>query len=148
MAETNQAEFKGWARVEVMGHQSHIGFVETQAFGGAVLFRIDRPEIPEEEDTPTESDWVENRRCPAGTIIKRSAIPAATVLVGASSIYRIIPCDEATAMRAIKSNGNRPLLIVKIADAPALEAAVARVTVDTYESRPDDYDDDDDEGPP
>lgn len=120
MDETKQAEFRGWARVEVMGHQSHIGFVETQAFGGAVLFRIDRPEIPEEEVTLTEPDWVENRRVGAGTVVKRPALPAATVLVGAASIYRIIPCDEATAMKAIRLNGNRPLLIVKLAEAPAL----------------------------
>ena len=40
----NQAEFKGWAKVEVMGHQSHIGYVTTEAYGQAVLFRIDRPE--------------------------------------------------------------------------------------------------------
>lgn len=47
----NQAEFKGWAKVEVMGHQSHIGYVTTEAYGQAVLFRIDRPELPECEQT-------------------------------------------------------------------------------------------------
>jgi hypothetical protein len=124
MSEVTQAEFKGWARVEVMGHQSHIGFVETQAFGGTVLFRIDRPEIPEEEETLTSSDWVGSQRVGAGSVVKRSAIPAATVLVGAGSIYRIVPCDEATAMRAIRKDGNRPLLLVKAAEIPALPAPV------------------------
>jgi hypothetical protein len=115
----NQSEFKGWAKVEVMGHQSHIGYVETQVFGGAVLFRVDRPELPSEDDTLTETSWIGNTRCSAGSVIRRAAIPAATVLVGAASIYRIIPCDEATAMRAIRSNTNRPLFIVKLAE-PAI----------------------------
>lgn len=29
MNELPQAQFNGWARVEVMGHQTHIGFVKT-----------------------------------------------------------------------------------------------------------------------
>ena len=44
--QVNQAKFEGWARVEVMGHQSHTGFVTTEAYGQAVMFRIDTPEIP------------------------------------------------------------------------------------------------------
>lgn len=123
MSEVTQTEFRGWA-VEVMGHQSHIGFVETQAFGGTVLFRVDRPEIPEEEETLTSSDWVGSQRAAAGSVVKRAAIPAATVLVGAGSIYRIVPCDEATALRAIREDGNRPLLLVKAADVPMLPAPV------------------------
>ena len=122
MSEVSQAEFKGWARVEVMGHQSHIGYVETQAFGGTVLFRIDRPEIAEEEETLAAPDWVGSQRAPAGSIVRRALIPAATVLVGAGSIYRIVPCDEATALRSIKKDGNRPLLLIKLADAPLLPA--------------------------
>lgn len=123
MSETNQAEFKGWARVEVMGHQSHIGFVETQAYGAAVLFRIDRPEIPEFEETLTQSEWVGDIRAGAGSVVKRGAIPAATVLVGAGSIYRIIPCSEEAAMLAIRQNERRPLFVVKLAEVPALTAS-------------------------
>lgn len=122
MSDIEQAKFEGWGRVEIMGHAQHIGQITTQAFGGAVLFRIDRPEIPEVEETLTAPAWVDSVRAPAGTIVKRGAIPAATVLVGAGSIYRIIPCDEATAMRAIRESVQRPLLIVKLADAPALAA--------------------------
>jgi hypothetical protein len=49
VVETEQAVFSGWAVVELMGHQSEIGFVKTQAFGQAVMFRIDTPELPELE---------------------------------------------------------------------------------------------------
>lgn len=33
MIEEKQASFEGWARVEVMGHQTHIGFVRTEGSG-------------------------------------------------------------------------------------------------------------------
>ena len=49
MSEENQASFSGWAKVEVMGHQSHIGFVRTEAYGQAVMFRIHTPELPVRE---------------------------------------------------------------------------------------------------
>ncbi len=54
MSEMSQAEFTGWARVEILGHQSHVGYVRTEAYGQAVLFRIDTPELPEREYVLTE----------------------------------------------------------------------------------------------
>jgi hypothetical protein len=122
MSETNQAEFHGWAKVEVMGHQSHVGLVTTEAYGQAVLFRIDQPEVPEAEETLEVSDWVGEQRCPAGTVVKRPKIEAHTVLVGAQSIYRIIPCSEAAAMRAIRENQRRPLMLVRLPEGKALAA--------------------------
>src|SRR6266567_2000773 len=119
----NQAEFRGWAKVEVMGHQSHTGFVTTEAFGQAVLFRIDRPEIEEREITLTEPDWIGDQRAPAGTIVKRPRIAAATVLIGAQSIYRMIPCDEATALKAIETSERRPLILVRLPEAAQIAAA-------------------------
>lgn len=119
---TNQAEFKGWARVEVMGHQSHIGYVTTEAYGQAVLFRIDRPEIPEVEEPLATSGWVGEQRCPAGTVVKRGKIEAATVLVGSGSIYRIIPCTEEVALKAIRDSERRPLMLVKLPELPQIAA--------------------------
>ena len=94
----NQAEYKGWAKVEVMGHQSHIGYVSTEAYGAAVLFRIDRPAIPE------------------------IAVEPLSVLVGAGSIYRIIPCSEEVAIAAIQKEQRRPLAIVKLAEVKRIES--------------------------
>jgi len=116
----NQTEFSGWARVEILGHQTHIGEVSTQAFGGTVLFRVDQPAVPGVEEALERSEWVGDMRAPAGSVIKRADIPAATVLIGAGSIYRIIPCDEAAALAAIKASVQRPLIIVKLAEAKAL----------------------------
>ena len=71
-----QAEFRGWAKVEVMGHQSHTGYVTTEAYGQAVLFRIDQPEVPEVEEVLITTDWVGDQRCPPGTVVKRPQIDA------------------------------------------------------------------------
>ncbi len=124
MSEINQAEFKGWAKVEVMGHQSHIGFVTTEAYGAAVLFRIDQPEIAECEETLTDSEWIGNTTLPAGTVVQRGKIEAVSVLVGAGSIYRIIPCTQEVARKAILENQRRPLIDVKLPGAKSLAAVV------------------------
>lgn len=122
MSEINQSKFKGWARVEVMGHQSHTGYVTTEAYGAAVLFRIDQPEIAEVEETLTESQWIGNTTCPAGTVVQRGKIEAVSVLVGAGSIYRIIPCTKEVAEKAIRENQRRPLIPVKLPGAKTLTA--------------------------
>lgn len=124
MSENNQTEFKGWARVEVMGHQTHIGYVETQAFGGSVMFRVDQPAVGGTEETLEHSEWVGDTRAPAGSVVKRGDIPAASVLIGAGSIYRIIPCDEAAAMNAIRLSVHRPLILVKLGELKALPSGV------------------------
>ncbi len=123
-----------------MGHQTHIGFVETQVFGGAVLFRIDQPAIEGVEETLERSEWVGDICAPAGSVVKRGDIPAASVLVGAASIYRIIPCDEAAAMKAIRASVHRSLLLVKLNGAAQITAAdVARAQVDDDDEEQEDY---------
>lgn len=120
-----QATFSGWAKVEIMGHQSHIGEVTTQTFGGTVFFRVDRPMIADIEETITESTWMDGQRIHAGSVIRRGEIPAASVLIGAGSIYRIIPCDESAAIEAIRRSVPRPLFVVKLAEPKQIEESAA-----------------------
>jgi|SRR5882724_5292506 len=134
--QTNQAEFKGWARVEIMGHQVHIGYVTTQAFGQAVMFRIDQPAIPGTEETLAAPEWVGEVIAPVGSVVKRADIEAFTVLVGSGSIYRIIPCDEAAAAKAIRTSQRRPLILVRLPEGQQLPAPV--VKIDRWEHGPDD----------
>lgn len=141
----NQAEFKGWAKVEVMGHQSHIGYVTTEAYGQAVLFRIDRPEVAECEQTLEETEWVGDQRCPAGTIVKHGKLEAVSVLVGSGSIYRIIPCTEDTAMRAIRTSERRPLMVLKLPETQRLEAPATDLDPPDSDFDDDPYEDTDDE---
>ena len=131
MNEQQQSNFNGYARVEVMGHQTHIGYVRTEAYGQAVMFRIDTPELPEREYTLKEPEYVtvtladnlsRSHWAPAGTVVKRLARPAVSVLVGAGSIYRIIPCTEEAALRAIDETTRPKLILVALPEGKALEA--------------------------
>jgi hypothetical protein len=111
----NQNEFKGWAKVEVMGHQSHVGYVTTETFGSAVLFRIDQPRMESTRETLESAAWIGDVYAGIGSEVERAEIEPSSVLVGSASIYRIIPCDELTARLAIRKDQKRPLMIVKLA---------------------------------
>ena len=142
--ELQQASFEGWAIVEMMGHRREIGYVKTQAFGQAVLFRVDTPELPEREFILTDPEFttdIDGKRqwCPAGTRVKRQAIPARTCLIAPSSLYAMNPCTEEAARTAIERSVNRPLILLEVPaglrlDGPRLEYVYdANVDEDAYE---------------
>lgn len=144
--ETDQAKFEGWAVVDVMGHQRHIGYVTTEAYGQAVLFRVDTPELPEREfvlRSPEYASAAGNESgmlrswCPAGTKVKRGASPAYSHLIGAGSIYQITPCTEEAARLAIEKNSQRPLILVEM---PVAAAAL----IASGDDEPEDDDDQED----
>lgn len=120
MNEIPQAQFAGWARVEVMGHQTHIGYVKTEAYGTAVLFRVDTPELPDREYVLTEPEWGERAMIPAGSKVQRSGSPGGTALIGSGSIYRIIPCTEEAARLAIEQSTRRALKVIELPPGKAL----------------------------
>lgn len=77
--QVEQSKFTGWAIVEMMGHRKEIGYVTTQAFGQAVMFRVDTPELPEREfilKQPAYANVSQDTRrwCPEGTKVKRAAV--------------------------------------------------------------------------
>lgn len=140
--EEKQSSFNGWARVEVMGHQSHIGFVKTEAYGQAVLFRIDTPELPEREYVLEEPGYMAGKWTPRGATVLRSAAPGISVLVGAGSIYRICPCTEAAARKAIESEVRCEFKLVSLPEPKALESGADQEEEDAEdtpygEDRPD-----------
>jgi len=125
--EIKQANFEGWAIVEMMGHRKEIGFVTTQAFGPAVLFRVDTPELLEREFVLTRPEYAsvngDSRQwCPAGTRVKRTAVPARSCLVAPGSLYAMNPCSEEAARTAIERNIERPLIVLEL---PAVAAIAA-----------------------
>lgn len=122
--ETEQAVFEGWAVVELMGHQSEIGFVKTQAFGQAVMFRIDTPELPEREYTLTVPEYIAHSWTPAGAVVKRAASPARSRLVSPGALYAINPCTEEAARTAIERSSSRPLILVSVPPAKAIEPSL------------------------
>lgn len=113
--EQKQGHLETWAIVEVMGHQTYAGFVTTEAFGGAVLFRVEVPEIPAGEPKELEhTDYIEGAYREKGTVVKPAAMPGFTKLIGAGSIYAITPCtEEAARLQRLRLVG-QPLQLVSL----------------------------------
>lgn len=128
--EHNTTNFEGWAVVEMMGHQREVGYVTTEVYGAAVLFRVDVPELPEREYTLERPEWIwkggleDGAIAPAGSTVKRAASPARTKLIGVAAIYAITPCTEETARAAVEELIRRPLILLNLAEpTKALPAA-------------------------
>lgn len=89
-----QSKFEGWAKVEVMGHQRHLGHCETVAFGGTVTLKVTAPEIPAFERTLEGPAWIGGELLATGSRIRQSR-PRKEVFLGMGSIFRLTPCSEA-----------------------------------------------------
>ncbi len=136
MDATTATKFESWAVVELFGHQREVGFVTTEVYGAAVLFRIDVPELPEREYelTAPEYAYSSGEYLPAGTKVKRAAVPARTRLLGAGAIYALNPCTEEVAIKQIEKLVSRPLIIVGAPNAGLLpQGADPDVVDDPYE---------------
>lgn len=149
MTEAQQAKFEGWAVVEVMGHQRYAGYVTTEAYGQAVLFRIDVPEIPEREHELKSGRYSpDGKYLRPGTKVTEGSVQAYTKLIGSGSIYAITPCTQEAAIRAVEAMTERPLLKV---DVPKLAAAanggghVSELPNDEYADGDDGDDSDEDD---
>lgn len=125
-----------------MGHQTHIGFVKTEAYGQAVMFRVDVPQLPERQYVLESPEYVDGKWTPIGATVVRAASEGHSVLVGAGSIYRILPCTEAAAMRAAESAIRSELKLISLPEAKALPAAAD----DSFEQGPDEEDDEGETG--
>jgi hypothetical protein len=114
-----QSKFEGWAILELMGHRREIGFVTTEHYGAASLFRVDSPEFEEREYELARPEWVRteqgvDRLAPIGSKVRRPGIPARSCLVGPGSIYALNPCTEETARKAIEQGIHRPLILLSV----------------------------------
>ena len=140
MSEQQQAQFDGWAIVEIFGHQRYAGYVTTQAFGQAVLFRVDVPPLAERERTSRHYEYIDGKSIPPGSTVKETAVPGYTKLFGAGAIYGLTPCTKEAAEHALDEMATRKLMLISLAPERALDAVA---TVD--DSFNDDDEDDDDE---
>lgn len=127
MDQIEQSKFVGWAIVEMMGHRKEIGYVTTEAYGSAVLFRVDTPGLEEREFILTAPEYVTTEAdthswCPAGTKVKRDAVLPRSCLVAPSSLYAMNPCTEQAARAAIERSFVRPLILVEMPTGLALPA--------------------------
>jgi YHS domain-containing protein len=123
MEELQQSQFKGWAVIEIMGHTRAAGFVTSDYFGNACLFRIDTPELPEREFVLKQPEYVSGKWIHAGATVKRPASEPRTKLIGPSSIFSLNPCTEELARAAIEEIYPRPLILLRLPDSKQIEAA-------------------------
>lgn len=110
-----QSNFSGWAIVDVMGKQRYVGYVRTESYGAASLFRVDVPELPAREFVLEHPEYVGHTYAPKGTRVQREASPGYTKLIGVGSIYMISPCSEAAAMKAVELNQRAPMKVIELA---------------------------------
>lgn len=92
--------FEAWAIVDLMGHSQIAGKVSEEQVAGAMLLRVDVPEI--------------------------EGIPAYTKYYSAASIYSLTPTDEATARLAVDNFRQRPVspYILRVPTSPQLAEKV------------------------
>jgi hypothetical protein len=92
----------------MFGHAKEVGYVTTEAYGSAVLFRCDTPELPEREYVLESPEYAADgatgtRWAPVGAKVKRPASPAKSRLIGPGKADR-----ESTRTRSKRnSNGKR-----------------------------------------
>lgn len=113
MTEQN-ADFSGWAKVELMGRNVLVGYVTTRYFGPAALFQVDIPGSEECDEMLVDPEFVDGKWCPTGSIVKRPAIPSASPMVGPTTIYRLTPCTEEVARKALAERHQRAIAIVSV----------------------------------
>ena len=122
MSEQQQAQFEGWAIVEMFGHNKAAGYVTTQNFGQACLFRLDTPELPDRDVTMARPGSLGGEWLDAGTSVRRPAEPARSKLIGPGAVYAINPCTEEAVREYLESSRTLPLIVLdrpKRAELPA-----------------------------
>lgn len=142
-----QASFEGWAILEIFGHQRYAGFVTTEAFGQAVLFRVDVPPLEERERITKHYGYDDDgKSVPPGSTVKESAVQGYTKFFGPGAIYAMTPCTQEAAREAVASMQPRKVSVVSMPPEAQVAALPPRFTDNDDDDEDfDDTADDDDE---
>jgi len=123
MTEIQQSRFDGWAIVEVFGHQRYAGYVTTEAYGQAVLFRIEVPPLEARERIAKHYEYDDDEKSiPPGSTVKEAPVQGYRKLFGAGAIYGITPCTKEAAEHAIDGMARRKLTLVSLPPERAIPA--------------------------
>jgi len=142
--------FEGWAVVELFGHGKAIGFVTTEYFGTACMFRVDTPEREARESVlakPTYAHFGDDmgyRTMPKGTKVQRPATPAKSRLIGPGAVFAINPCSEELAKAQLELDEPRPLIALEIPEEYRQKSLAGgpQPIVDLMDRGPDEEDED------
>jgi hypothetical protein len=109
--------------VEVFGHQRYAGYVTTEAFGQAVLFRVDVPPLPARERVTKHWEYPADldHGAPPGSTVQEAAVQGYTKYVGPGAIYAMTPCTQDAAQKAVEAMQARKVTVVRLAPDRALE---------------------------
>lgn len=88
-----------WAIVELMGRAAVAGETSEETIAGRTFLRVDVPEVC----------WTEVERVDGKTFIMPRSIAAHTQFIGAETIYRLTPVDQAAAQAVAERVRSRPV---------------------------------------
>ena len=123
MAEQAQG-YKGWAKVEIMGHSFHVGMVTPEMWGASMVLKVDTPGLPEgPEITLDKGTWCGSAHYvfyPEGTVVKRAAVPAKVAYPAATSLYRLTPLTEEQVMAYVLAEARANMVVVRLPESQQL----------------------------
>lgn len=114
MSDQQQTAFEGWAIVDLFGHRRFAGFLKTEYFGPACMFRCDVPALEERTRITKRAGSVDGKWAPAGTTVKEGATPGYSKFFGVSAIYELTPCTQEACLAAVEEIQPRPLMLVAL----------------------------------
>lgn len=143
--EAKQTTFEGWAVLEIFGHQRYAGYVTSEAFGQAVLFRVEVPPLEARDRITKHWEYVDDKQVPPGSTVRDDAVQGYTKFFGPGAIYAMTPCSQEAAEKAVASMQARNVTVVQLA--PEAKTLPPADTDDDDLDDPDDGIDDDAELP-
>ena len=108
MDQQSQQKFEAWCVVELYGHNRIVGLVSEQSIGGAMMVRVDVPDVQREA---SKSEYVDGRYV---STKYTETIPAFTKFFGQGAIYAITPVSEEIARAMASSMAAKPISAFEI----------------------------------
>jgi len=136
--EQTGAKFEGWAVLELFGHQREAGYVTTQYYGNVAMFQLDVPELTEREYVLERPEWGPEAMIPAGSTVKKEAVPGRTRLINPSAVYAMNPCSEEAVRKALETGARREIKVVQLAEGKKLIPA-PQDDAESFEQEDEDY---------
>jgi hypothetical protein len=107
--------FEGWAIVDVLGHQRHVGYVTTEYFGQTAFFRVMTPARDPRERIVDGNEYVNFKGCsypPAGSKVFEEGRPGGERFIGAASVYALTPATKERVMELAEDIDTRAVVNV------------------------------------